>query len=89
MSEEKIVSADCWITKLDDSLWAYTIQISFEDKKNVEKDIGKLFDGWQLAGTGYDPKNKKIIHIYKKDFESKQKWNSIKKQFSFDIQLIK
>ena len=89
MLGEKIVSAACWITKLQDSLWTYTIQISFEDKKNIGKDIGNLFDSWQLAGTGYDPKNKTIIHIYKKDFKSKQKWNSIKKQFSFDIQLIK
>jgi hypothetical protein len=89
MLGEKIVSADCWITKLEDGFWTYTIQISFKDEKNVEKDIGKFFSGWQLSGTGYDPKNKMIIHIYKKEFDSKQKWNSIKKQFSFDIQLIK
>ena len=87
MIQDKITSVDCWIIKLED-VWDYTIQITFEENTRTEKAIVDIFKDWTASGTGHDPRNKKTIHIYKKHFASKQKWNTFKKQFPFDVQLI-
>ena len=54
MIEDKIISADCWIIRLEDA-WAYTLQISFEENPAVEKALIDVFEGWDRAATGLDP----------------------------------
>ena len=87
MKDKKELSGSCWLTKESNSLFTYSVQVSFSNKKKIFSMLREQFTNWVLVGTGYDPNKEEVIHIYKKSFSTRQKFNKIKKMFSFEIQL--
>ena len=88
MKQEKDTIGFFWVNREEGEEYVYTMQVLFDDKRNLMKSIKEEFQGWVLSAEGFDPNRKKIIHIYKKKFETKQKTNFIKKYFSFEIKLV-
>ena len=87
MRDKKQLLGSCWLTKESDCVFTYSVQVSFTNKKRTLSTLKEQFSDWILSGVGYDPNKKETIHIYKKSFSTKQKFNKIKKMFSFEIQL--
>jgi len=62
----------------------YTLQATAKAKREINR-ITKETEGWSVTGSGYDPKNGKMIILLRKAFENKNSWIKFANTLSFDV----
>ena len=69
--------------KLEDKSCVYRLQLSVEDKRQMNK-LSRLIGG-KLVGEGYGTKSKETVLIFEKIFQSQKDWLSFAKELEIDV----